>query len=246
MLSQEKRAALAKKIKALLAKTNERGCTEAEVIEAALKAAELQAAYNIDLTEVELMQEGFDKITFSWNGKRLQFIEDRLVSSVAFFTSTQTWLYRPKLNKRKKADVYKLVFCGFRSDVVFASWLFEALRDFIDRSANFYAATGENPKAYAIRYNSFVLGACENITKRLRASKTKDCVQASSGNALIVLDKTALILKHLEEQGVFFKKSGVTNDTILNKSAYLAGRASGEHAAFNKPINSTGKVELLK
>ena len=51
---------MAKKIRALLAKTTDAGCTEQEALSAAALTAKLKADYDIDLTAAEVQEEAFD------------------------------------------------------------------------------------------------------------------------------------------------------------------------------------------
>lgn len=49
-----------KKIKSLMAKTTENGCTESEALLAAKKAAELMQRYNLSLSQIEIESEKYD------------------------------------------------------------------------------------------------------------------------------------------------------------------------------------------
>ena len=242
MISQEKRAQLAKKIKALLSKTQEAGCTEEEALNAAILAAKLQAEYNITLTETELLAEGFERIDIVWTSERHQFIEDRIATEVARFTSTRCWVNRPSFShgtkRQPKRLIYKMIFCGLKSDVIFARWLLEALRDYIDRAGTFFVVTNclIGPER-SMAYKSFVLGVCARVVERLRLAKLEDVVQSDTGRALVVVDKQALIAAYLKEQGVTLEKMSGTTDYIRNSQAYQQGKIAGENVGLNRPIN---------
>jgi len=252
MVTQEKRAALARKIKALLAKTKAFGCTEAEALNAALLAAKLQAEYNISLTETELLADGFERIDITWTSERFQFIEDRLAAPVAQFTSTRAWVTRPSfahgVKRQPKRLIYKLVFCGLKSDAIFAGWLLESLRDYIDRAGTFFVLTNylvgrERSEAY----KSFVLGACARIVERLRDANLEDVVQSDTGRHLVVLDKQILITAYLKETGVTLKEHAKTTDYIKDSRAYQQGKDQGNHAGLNRPVNQgTTPCQLAK
>jgi len=256
MSDLNKRAAISKKIQALFAKTVGAGCTEAEALEAAMKAAALQAEYNITLTEVELLEEGFLKVEVPWTSVKAQFIEDFLIVPVATFTSTRGWVYRPVLNsplQLAKKDVYKTVFCGLRSDALFAQWLLVYLRDFISRQASFRVLV--DPSVVILNlskrerneyYKSFVLGAVKRIVEKLNNSKQEPIVQSNDGRALVVLDKHALIQEFIDTLGISLRSQGAASATIKNRAAFEAGNEVGLSANLNRPINHTGKTELLK
>ena len=249
MLSQERRAQLAKKIKALLAKTTEAGCTEDEALAAALAAAKLQAEYNINLTDVELLEEGFEQITLAWKSSKAQFIEDRIAAAVAYFTSTRVWVVRPQKEPGRvslpKREAYKMVFCGLKSDAVFGAWLLESLRDYTLRHATFYGAI--NGAAAA---RSFTLGICARIAGRLMASKFETIVKhraPDATRALVVLDKQLMISEYLKEKDITLKRDqSYFDDTVTDVNAFYEGSAHGENVGLNKPINSSGTVRYIK
>jgi Protein of unknown function (DUF2786) len=244
-LSQERRAQFARKIQALLAKTKQAGCTEEEAISAALAAARLQTEYNIDLTEAELIAEGFDQITFSWASPFLQFIEERLIVAVARFTETRGWIVRPRLvdgTNREKRLAYKTVFCGLKSDVLFAAWLFEYLRDYVERATRFYNAMNSRRATDS----AFALGALNRIAARLTAEKVNAEVPTGR-NALVVLDKALVITNYLVERQIKLQVNSNQhiNDEIKDANAFGAGQAAGNAAGLNRPLNQGRKVQQI-
>ena len=66
-----------------------------------------------------------------------------------------------------------MIFCGLKSDVIFARWLLEALRDYIDRAGTFFVVSNclIGPER-SMAYKSFVLGACARVVERLRLAIT--------------------------------------------------------------------------
>jgi Protein of unknown function (DUF2786) len=251
MLSQEERAKIAKKIQALLAKTKESGCTEDEALSAAMLAAKLQAEYNINHTEAELLQEGFSRITLDWASQRKQFIEERILKPVAHFTSTRGFVVRPKGPCIIRKQHFKTVFCGLKVDVLFAVWLFEALRDFIANGGEFYvtmaSAEGRLRRGTANEtFKSFAIGACARIVERLAASKEEDLVLKATGNALVIMNKQALIAQYLRENSINLEPSRALTNTAREGDAYYAGRAAGDTAGLNKPVNGGQGVRAIK
>ena len=246
--TETERTSIARKIKALLAKTTQAGCSEEEAMNAALLAAKLQAEYNITLTEAEIVQEGFETITIPWTSEKNQYIEDRISVAIAMFTSTKVWVDRPTQKgkgKKQKLGVYTMKFCGLKSDSQFAEWLIKSLSDFIHFKAAHYAKQFESEDRTKV-YKSFVLGACGRIAERLKAMQQKPMAQNATRTALVVLDKQLMIKNHLEQAGVKFKKGLPINDKVAFGSAFVAGKAAGDCAGFNRPINRSGEVNLLK
>ena len=86
----------------------------------------------------------------------------KLSGAIASFSGTYCYLNRAQL-----------VFSGRDSDVVFASWLTEALADFVKRQTKNYG-----PGASAIEKRSFGLGCCLRITGRPSAiPRARPCAQ---------------------------------------------------------------------
>ncbi len=243
-ISAERRAALAKKIKALLLKTTEAGCTEEEALAAALAAAQLQAEYQINLTEAEFLAEGFDTRVMPWINQKMQFIQERLITPVARFTNTRGYARLPERNQSKK-DGLTLEFCGFKTDVIFAEWLLVALASYVHRAAMWHITFESVEGSQKEGYRSFVLGTISRIAQRLRNLQQETPIQTDTGMALVVLDKINLISNYLAEQGLTLIPKKVFDDSIGDSQAFQAGLNAGNNVGFNRPINGDGKVKQI-
>src|SRR6516165_10226588 len=101
------------KIRALLSKTTENGCTEEEYLAAFAKARALMDAYEITEADLQLTKEEgviLRKETTNTNPHR---IRSHMSRAVAEFCGCRVWRDRDG----------KLVFLGVASDVQFATWL---------------------------------------------------------------------------------------------------------------------------
>ena len=99
------------RVRALLAKNMENGCTEGEAMAAFEKARELMEAYEIN--ESDIIPET-EKAQIQATGKPDPFaIKNRLAMAVAGFTHCRVW--------RNPSN--GVTFCGLSSDVEFAEWL---------------------------------------------------------------------------------------------------------------------------
>lgn len=149
------RSKVAAKIRALLGKTVDNGATEEEALTAALKARELMDRYGINVSEAELLEEGFDGQDSSSDDPERILIQKTLGYGVSLFTETHVWIAKREqsdcavqhdLFGGKRADYYSsrkyntLHFFGLQSDVVFAVWLIQMLETFVKRAANKYIA----------------------------------------------------------------------------------------------------------
>src|SRR5208282_2788448 len=219
------------------------GCTEAEAMEAAQKAQALQVEYNIDLTEAEVIEDGFETFTFDWISERREYIEQRVCVSVSNFTDTKVWQVKPsngRQGKQNKKGSYKLYFYGLKSDVMFASWLMQSLTAFIERAAASFEIYQDNSNYSRAQkrdaWQAFVCGMCQRINKRLSELKRPVQVKSNDCRSLVVLDKKALIEASLAEHDMNFAPSKVLTNKLNNNDAFYAGYKKGEEAVFNRPI----------
>lgn len=121
--SEDNKKSIAFKIKALLAKTTQAGCSEAEAMMAAHKAKELLDKYQIDLSELDLREEGTSETEV-----QMSAISRDLSGSVAAYCEVKSWRSQGKHH-----------YLGLKSDVFFAEWLLLALTSFVQRKTLDYS-----------------------------------------------------------------------------------------------------------
>jgi hypothetical protein len=250
----QRKTEIAKKIKALLAKTVQAGCTESEAMAATETAQRLLAEYQIDLTEAELIEEGFAFFEMDWVSERQQFIEDRLAVAIGKFTDCKAFRHMGDRTlgpgKKNKKGCYKLVFHGFKSDVAFASWLVNSLITFTSNAAEahaLYECNGYSAQQRREAWKAYAEGVCDRIRARLKILKTPAQVKSVDNRALTIINKSALVEQHLAEQGFCSEKGKKTVSAALNNEAsFYAGYARGADAGLNRPINGGSKINLLR
>src|SRR5262245_49417264 len=109
------RESLLDKIRALLAKTQENGCTEAEELAALAKARGLMDAYEVTDEDLKLAKEESVILRREPPGTRdPHSIKFNLMGGVEKFTNTRAW-------REHKSKGRGLVFCGLPSDAQFAT-----------------------------------------------------------------------------------------------------------------------------
>jgi Protein of unknown function (DUF2786) len=229
----QKRDELLTKIRALLSKTIEAGCTEGEAMAALQKARAMIDVYDVTDEELALTKE--EKAT-------AEFFEERdphgvkrgLAYAVHKFTSTQGWTSR--------ADG-KRATCGLPADVEFAEWLLEALDGFVKREYVRYAITNAagdgNERRTAMR--NFVNGCAQRISQRLLELAEPPKQQTANARALVVT-KQAAIDEYLECAGIKLGRSRTRYFNVRDSGAYDAGRAAGDRASFGRPVSGSAGV----
>jgi hypothetical protein len=250
----QRKTEIAKKIKALLAKTVQSGCTESEAMAATELAQRLITEYQIDLTEAELIEEGFAFFEIDWVSEKQQFIEDRLAVAIGRFTDCKAFRHlgvkSQGRGKKDKKGSYKLIFHGFKSDIAFANWLVNSLIAFTTQSAEahaLYECPGYSAQQRREAWKAYAEGVCDRLRARLKALKTPAQVKSSDGRALTIINKTALIEQYLSERGLRTEKGKKSVSSALNnQESFYAGYARGADAGLNRPINDNNKTALIR
>jgi hypothetical protein len=244
----EDKKAIALKIRALLAKTADRGCSEAEAIAAAAKAKELLDKYQIDLSEHELEEEGFVKGKAEKAQARRFNVQETLAHWIAKFCEVKVWHTFDSAGYRRKEK--RIVFFGLRSDVEFANWLTVALEAFVWHNADEYETKlkyehGPTVGGYYLK-RDFAMGACARINQRLRAEvEARKPQTMSDGRALMVV-KNQLVEREFNKLGMSLGSASPRSykHGDAPPDAYAAGRAAGDRASFGRPVGASSGPRL--
>lgn len=229
------REALFRKIRALLAKTTEANCTEAEALAAAGLARRLMDDYNIAHTDLN-DDEPFTDTHFPWGspGSRTRKRNAwRLRTEIAFTIATYTDT-RARLN----TDHGLIKYFGRESDVLFAGWLLESLDAFGLRAWSLFEAAQsliDDPDTTRPDRESFLHGYATRINERLLEEATTRTAPAT-GNAL-VLNRRALVDDEYARRfaGKLTRWRGQTG-RIADAASVAAGSAAGNRAGFHRPM----------
>jgi hypothetical protein len=229
----EDRKSIAARIRALLSKTVDKGCTEQEALAAAAKAKELMDRYQVDLSETELEDEGFAKGTAESAENRRFNAQDWIVNAIAAYCDVKCW--RTQVGSRK----WRYVFFGLRSDVEFANWLLKGLEAFIWQKADEFGGL------YLDKRN-FAMGCANRISQRLReeVSARKAKTQTMSSGRELVVVKQEIVQREFNKLGLRLR-SGASRSYVSGGSsaARAAGYAAGNGASFGRPV-SAGRSTL--
>jgi hypothetical protein len=231
----ETREKLLEKIKALLSKTIEAGCTEGEAMAAFQKAKAMMDVYDVSDEELQLTKE--EKATAHFYEERDPHgVKRGLAYAVHKFTGTHGWTYR---GKQKRAT------CGLPADIEFTEWLLGALDEFVKREYVRFAITsaaGEGNERRAAMRN-FIQGCTLRISQRLIELAQPPKQQTANARAIVVT-KQAAIDAYMETEGIELCRSRASSFSVRDHAAYEAGKAAGERASFGRPVE--GKAGLLR
>jgi hypothetical protein len=227
------------KIKALLSKTKENGCTEEEELSALAKARAWIDAHEISNDELQLSREEkailYDESEA--DARDTHKIKWQLCFGVERYCNVR--IYRD----HSKAG---LSFVGFKSDIDFATWLLDHLSDFVHHALfefliDCLAPEGKERKE---EIRGFVIGC----TGRLRARLIEMCDKSktertTNGKALVVI-KDQAIRDLMKAERIHLRSCGGSR-AGFSESARVAGQSAGDRASFGRPVSGAGATLRL-
>jgi hypothetical protein len=233
------RDALIEKVKALLTKTVDNGCTEEEALAALDKAHALMDAYEVTEADLQLTKEetailrseppdSLDPHNIKWH----------LMGAVADFCSCTAW-------QKRRRDTKAITFCGLPSDVRLATWLLDTLAAFVQAELARHLIATLPPKSEKRRViTGFVQGCCDRIRDRLGALGAQSAAAATSNGRELVLVKNAAVAAKMKECGI--RVTGCCLGGQTNDAGYAAGHAAGDRASFGRPVAGAGATLRIK
>jgi hypothetical protein len=220
------------KIRALLSKTTENGCTEEEYLAALAKARALMDAYDITEADLELTKEEGVVLRKERTGTDPHHIKWNMSSTVGQFCDCTAWRDRDG----------KLVFLGLASDTQFATWLLDHLAAFVLTELADHLmgdiAIGM-PRRKVI--NGFVDGITGRISERLRELCKPPAAASTNSRALVVIKQT-LIKAKLAQLGIKLRTR--TSCHQRDEGSFAAGHSAGDRATFGRPVS--GRAATLR
>lgn len=212
------------RIRALQAKTQEAGCTEAEAMAAAEKAAELLRRYDITLEPERVAEQSCRAVRIPTPRKRREGL-DFCAPAIARFCDCRHWV------DQDAEGVLDHVFFGLPADVAAAQALYAVLQDTFEteteafKRSSTYRATASAHRGQATR--SFRAGLASGICEKLQDLREARVRQTrGEGGRDLVPVKDAAIAEDMA-------RLGLQTTSILNRAktyhieAYSAGVTSG-------------------
>jgi Protein of unknown function (DUF2786) len=230
------REALLAKIRGLLAKTVENGCTEAEAFAALDKARAWMDAHEVTEEELRLTEKEAAIIRAYSRPNDKYDIRFTLAEGVAEFTGCEYWR-QPKLLKEGRRNQYEwtTTFCGLPSDVDLAHGLLATLEGFVRHElVNHLLGDQSAASARRQKINGFVDGCCSRINQRLHELVEQSKARASTNGKALIVVKSAAIAEKMKADGIRIRYSGGGTCRQTDNGSYAAGRAAGDRASFSR------------
>lgn len=231
---------LIKKIKSLLAKTVENGCTEGETIAAAEHAARLMEQYDLtfEAVEQEVRDQKFkvDKRPFGHekpSGRRQFPAAWHCMMAIADFFDCECWY-----------SGVDIVFFGTEDDTGLAHSMLAMLNGAIQHETDAYLMRTVSNEHRASQRASFQHGITDRLSERLEALKrarteadqkaheTLATVHAAgNSHAPVVVAKKLVVQEKFAKLGIKLSSGGGSRNTGSH-SAYRAGQVAGERVSL--------------
>jgi hypothetical protein len=227
------------RIRALAARTVERGCSEAEAMVAAAKVGELLEVYGLSMSEVELREELCVQRVMVFDDPRRQAM-GWLFPTLLRFTECRGWTVG-------RADY---VIFGLEPDVQMAEYLMQVIAGALHfeewrfRASPDYLRARAAPQAVL---RSFRIGFADRVAARLEelGAHRREAVQeahrqaarAGSAGTALVLVKERKIEEGFRALGVRLRT--VSRSTVVrDKGAYGRGREAGGRVGLDRPVGA--------
>jgi hypothetical protein len=243
MDQQSELAKVKGRIRALAAKTVERGCSEAEAMSAAAKVGELLEVYGLSMSEVELREEACVQVRVTSPGPGRLALR-WLFPSVLRFCECRGWT-------DGRQD---FVLFGLEPDVQMAEYLLRVIEGALAWEEAQYrrgAAYRANPLPGQAVLRSFRYGFADRVAKRLDGMVGERQAAAELRRAATPTG-TALVLakaKKVDEgmRGLGIRLRTVTSSaTVRDRGAYGHGAAAGGRVGLGRPVGAGPGTKGLK
>lgn len=219
-----------RKIKALLAKTIEAGASEAEAMSAFTKAHEMLEQYQLNLSDLDLREEGTSHFT-----REVNHIIDGLTYRVAMYCEVKPW---------RTENRTRMHFLGIKSDVEFAEWLLTALADYVAGKEMAFIFGDNDGSGYDAE--DYKQGCISRINERLKAEVEKREFDRqwskSTGRDLVPL-KNAMIDEAFSKFGIRLAGFRGRATRIVNADAFYAGKKAGDGVTFHRPVHDNRETQ---
>lgn len=226
---------IAGRIRALLAKTVENGCTEDEAIAAAAMAAKLLAKYNMSLDETELRSNPFKRDTFQREdeiGERLWKVAD----AIAKLTGSRYW------RSRRGVVPVEITFFGFAHEVEISKYLLaicvraltSGKKDVLRKYALYVASRRQQ------RVIAFVDGMVDRLAVRILALREPE----PTGTGLVVLRNSliddALAAEKIKLENMRGRRSRDFDD------GYVDGMLAADKVSLHRGLDGEREEDRLR
>jgi len=233
------------RIRALILKTENNGCTENEAMVAMSKAGELLDQYNLSLDEITLHEEQCRRITI-YTGRSASDSMKHVISPIAEYIDGIGWNSRVYDNNRYEV---RYNFFGTEQDVEIAEYLYHLIENTMRIETNSFKTTETYKNAVYVSggrrraTTSFQRGFVRRIRERLDEMKKQqhrklEIYRQTTGTDLVAM-KAVMVKDEYKKGGnpVLVTSSG---PKVYNHvDAYEHGKIAGDRINLNKGVGDS-------
>jgi hypothetical protein len=213
------------RIRALRAKTVDRGCSEQEAMAAAAKVSELLERHDLTLDEVSVRGSDCEGMRVATGRKRRAPV-DSCMRPVAEFCDCRVW------SEEGSDGALGYVFFGLKADVEAARFLHDLIEVAFEtesttfRRGEIYLALRGGDRRTSL--NSFQVGLASGIVAKLAALKAArhSALHRTTGFDLVAA-KHSVVDDEIARLGLNFTTRATTSRRYVHRDAYAAGKAAG-------------------
>ena len=219
-VNSEKRNSILVKIKSLLTKTTENGCTEAEALSAAEMVGKLMNDYDLTMSDLEFQSEEFVELKISTKSKVASYMHN-IVSAIASYTDCMLYF--------KRADVITYTFFGSKKDTQIAEYLYHLLNNSIKLELENYKKSDSYKNSTIngrTKTTSFSVGMGNRLNSRLFEMKNQFVYSNNKMTDIVPVNKKSIVEKEFSKKDMNLKTER-RKSTVNSSEAYLQGHIAG-------------------
>jgi hypothetical protein len=221
-----------RKILALMAKTTDNGCSEAEAMMAAEKVQSMLNQYQLSLSDIKLKESKC--VTGDYDTQlRAAAPTEQCVTAVAYFTDTKCW------QSTEAGGFIHYKFFGLEHDVMIAEYIMKVC----DWAIIYEGEDFKNSDVYAHSPNrsrslkDFRYAMAVRIGTRLREMKdAQNRANASDGRSLVVV-KGAIVTDEFAKLNLRLNRAKGGAHTYRDAAAMNAGQAAANRVNINPGVS---------
>lgn len=238
------RSKIIRRMKALMSITQDNGATESEAIAAAQKLSDLQAKYNLTLSEQELREEDYTEgyiETQKPNATPLEY----LLGPITKLTDTEGCI---DYYKHKGRWCRRLVFFGSKGDIEIAVYIYGLMQGTLARGCDEFKTSRDYQRLKRYDHprrvmSDFRKGMCLRLAQRIYAMaelrKSNQHNAAATGTDLVVL-KGHLVAQAFQKKYPNLGKGKKLDFT--HSIASIHGANAAEQVAIRDALKEEGNV----
>jgi hypothetical protein len=250
-VDDNERAVLVNKVKKILAKTEESGCTAEEAAAAMAKAQALMVEHNLNMAQVsdaEAASAGVMTDTEIDECGRWTNDHDLSACICNRYFFVQSWKATKTVDGKKRVFLY---FFGTRENIETARWVYGSITSACSRLWKEYRV--RNPFVPRTERRTFILGLFHGICDKLTEERQADEIErdimsggAVGGTALALADVQTKVALAYREAHPTFKKARKLSFGNGSESSLKAGYDEGRNLSLNRPIEASKPAKMKR